>query len=119
MPHDLGTPGEDPWYLVNSYNIQPINNWKDLNSKFVLQIYRAYVVTRDRKFLWDCWDTVRTAMEYVAKFDYDMDGVIENEGFPDQTYDTWSAVGCSAYSGGVSIVMKETVFDGLRSANHS
>ena len=27
--------------------------------------------------------------------------MIENEGFPDQTYDTWSALGASAYSGGL------------------
>jgi len=101
VPHDLGTPGEDPWFLVNSYNIQPINDWKDLNSKFVLQVYRGFVVSGDRELLWSCWDSVRKALAYVAKFDYDMDGVIENEGFPDQTYDTWSAVGCSAYSGGL------------------
>ena len=31
----------------------------------------------------------------------DGDGVLDNENFPDQTYDTWPAVGCSAYSGGL------------------
>ena len=40
-------------------------------------------------------------MERVKQFDKDGDGLIENEGFPDQTYDTWSATGASAYSGGL------------------
>jgi non-lysosomal glucosylceramidase len=87
--------------VVNSYNIQPINDWKDLNSKFVLQVYRGYLLCADKAFLWDCWESIQVAMEHVARFDYDSDGVVENEGFPDQTYDTWSALGCSAYSGGL------------------
>ena len=32
-------------------------------------------------------------------FDNDEDGMIENEGFPDQTYDIWTATGVHAYSG--------------------
>jgi len=101
VPHDLGNPGDDPWYKVNSYNIQPINAWKDLNCKFVLQVYRDYVLTGHQKFLWDCFPTCRLAIEYVARFDTDGDGLIENQGFPDQTYDTWAANGASAYSGGL------------------
>ena len=37
----------------------------------------------------------------MQDFDTDNDGMIENEGFPDQTYDIWSAKGPSAYSGGL------------------
>mmetsp|Transcript_11799 Transcript_11799/g.33225 ORF Transcript_11799/g.33225 Transcript_11799/m.33225 type:complete len:1288 (-) Transcript_11799:36-3899(-) len=101
VPHDLGNPGDDPWYKVNSYNIQPINTWKDLNCKFVLQVYRDFKLTNNRKFLWDCFATCRLAIEYVARFDTDGDGLIENQGFPDQTYDTWSATGASSYTGGL------------------
>jgi len=36
-------------------------------------------------------------------FDTDKDGMIENGGFPDQTYDIWSALGVSAYCGGLWI----------------
>jgi len=39
----------------------------------------------------------------ASSYDLDGDGVIDNEGYPDQTYDTWSATGCSAYSGGLWI----------------
>ncbi len=96
-----GNPGDDPWVFVNSYCIQEINSWKDLNSKLVLQVYRDYYLTKDRKFLKDCWPIVQIAIDYVSKFDRDGDGLLENEGFPDQTYDTWSATGPSAYCGGL------------------
>eukprot|EP00008_Paramoeba_atlantica_P003308 CAMPEP_0201477522 /NCGR_PEP_ID=MMETSP0151_2-20130828/2528_1 /ASSEMBLY_ACC=CAM_ASM_000257 /TAXON_ID=200890 /ORGANISM="Paramoeba atlantica, Strain 621/1 / CCAP 1560/9" /LENGTH=1132 /DNA_ID=CAMNT_0047858269 /DNA_START=73 /DNA_END=3471 /DNA_ORIENTATION=+ len=101
VPHDLGNPGDDPWYKVNSYNIQEINCWKDLNCKFALQVYRDYLVTKNRQFLFSCWHAVEEALKYLIRFDKDGDGLIENEGFPDQTYDTWSALGASAYSGGL------------------
>lgn len=101
VPHDMGTPGSDPWVKVNSYCIQDVSKWKDLPSKFVLQVYRDYMVTKDRKFLQDVWPHVLQTIEYAAKFDFDEDGVVDNEGFPDQTYDVWSATGCSAYTGGL------------------
>ncbi len=28
VPHDLGTPGEDPWIASNAYNIQDTCHWK-------------------------------------------------------------------------------------------
>jgi non-lysosomal glucosylceramidase len=67
----------------------------------VLQVYRDYVATGDDKFLQDIWPVVKETIEYAKQFDTDGDGVIDNESFPDQTYDTWSATGCSAYSGGL------------------
>ena len=51
VPHDMGNPGEDPWLFPNSYNIQQIFRWKDLNCKFVLQVYRDYAITKDRQYL--------------------------------------------------------------------
>lgn len=62
--------------------------------KFILQVYRDYVITKDEKFVGDLWETVRETVEYagtqllvaifdsIAKFDSDGDGVIDNEGFP-------------------------------------
>jgi non-lysosomal glucosylceramidase len=52
-------------------------------------VYRDFVATGDMKFARDCWEAVRSAMEYSMQFDTDGDGLIENGGFPDQTYDTW------------------------------
>jgi non-lysosomal glucosylceramidase len=101
IPHDLGSPLEDPWIKINAYNAQDISRWKDLNPKFVLQIARDYFLTEDKSFLEAVWPAVHEAIQYMFQFDKDGDGMIENEGFPDQTYDVWSAKGPSAYCGGL------------------
>ena len=101
VPHDLGGPSADPWGQVNAYILQDVSRWKDLNPKFILQIYRDFVLTKDRAFLTEAWPAVRQALEYMQRFDRDGDGLIENDGYPDQTYDTWSVKGPSAYTGGL------------------
>ncbi|XVE94216.1 hypothetical protein REPUB_Repub01dG0262700 [Reevesia pubescens] len=99
VPHDIGI--DDPWFEVNAYFLHDTDRWKDLNPKFVLQVYRDVVATGDKKFAQAVWPSVYVAMAYMDQFDKDGDGMIENEGFPDQTYDTWSVSGVSAYSGGL------------------
>nr|KAJ0196547.1 hypothetical protein LSAT_V11C700371510 [Lactuca sativa] len=99
VPHDIGM--IDPWFDVNFYNIYNTDQWKDLNPKFVLQAYRDVVATGDKNFAKAVWPSVYIAMAYMEQFDKDGDGMVENEGFPDQTYDTWSVLGVSAYCGGL------------------
>ncbi|GAV63282.1 DUF608 domain-containing protein/GBA2_N domain-containing protein [Cephalotus follicularis] len=99
VPHDIGV--NDPWFVVNGYNLYNTDHWKDLNPKFVLQVYRDVVATGDKKFAQAVWPSVYVAMAYMDQFDKDGDGMIENDGFPDQTYDSWSVSGVSAYSGGL------------------
>jgi uncharacterized protein (DUF608 family) len=101
VPHDLGQ--HDPWAEVNAYNIHDTSRWKDLNAKFVLQVYRDVVATGDKVFARAVWPAVYAAMAYLDQFDRDRDGLIENDGFPDQTYDTWTVHGVSAYCGGLWI----------------
>jgi non-lysosomal glucosylceramidase len=101
VPHDLGAPGEDPFVKVNAYSLRDTSRWKDLNPKFVLQIWRDFALTRDAGFLEEVMPAVRQALSHMDQFDTDGDGLIENEGIPDQTYDTWSVRGPSAYSGGL------------------
>ncbi|CAK9165382.1 unnamed protein product [Ilex paraguariensis] len=98
VPHDIGM--NDPWFELNYYKLYNTDRWKDLNPKAVLQVYRDVVATGDRQFARAVWPSVYTAMAYMEQFDVDGDGMIENEVFPDQTYDTWSASGVSAYCGG-------------------
>ena len=43
------------------------------------------------------------AMENLARFDRDGDGLPEHDGSPDQTFDTWPMNGPSAYAGGLWI----------------
>ncbi|PHU10248.1 hypothetical protein BC332_22108 [Capsicum chinense] len=99
LPHDIGM--DDPWFEVNYYCLYNTDRWKDLNPKFVLQVYRDFVATGDKKFAEAVWPSVYMAMAFMEQFDKDGDGMIENEGFPDQTYDVWSVSGVSAYCGGL------------------
>lgn len=103
VPHDLGVPQEDPFVFVNQFSWQNTDRWKDLNSKFVLLLWRDYVFTgrTDRAFLADTWPAAQEALRYLDQFDTDGDGLPENEAFPDQTYDVWPAKGESAYTSGL------------------
>lgn len=102
-PHDLGSPTEDPFVNANQYNYQDVSNWRDLNSKYVLMVWRDYVFSgsKDAAFLQYTWPAVKQAMEHLRQYDSDGDGLIKNGGFPDQTYDNWVARGESAYTGGL------------------
>jgi non-lysosomal glucosylceramidase len=102
VPHDLGVPEGDPFIAVNQPGWQDTNDWKDLNSKFVLMVYRDYVLTgrKDTAFLRETWPAVKEAIAYLRQFDHG-GGVPENSGYPDQTYDSWVVRGVSAYSGGL------------------
>ncbi|XP_049549134.1 non-lysosomal glucosylceramidase isoform X1 [Anopheles darlingi] len=42
VPHDLGDPAEEPFDLINAYPIHDVSEWRDLNIKFILQVYRDY-----------------------------------------------------------------------------
>jgi non-lysosomal glucosylceramidase len=101
VPHDIGAPGEDPWLKINAYNFHDSSRWKDLTPKFVLQVYRNYLATGDAYFVAAVWDAIELTLQYIIQFDRDRDGLIENEGIPDQTYDVWSVEGPSAYTGGL------------------
>ncbi|XP_045483135.1 non-lysosomal glucosylceramidase [Harmonia axyridis] len=105
IPHDIGNPGEEPFVLPNAYNIHDVSEWKDLNSKFVLQVFRDAWLTQDGKvnevYLRDMYDACYIVTMNLLKFDTDKDGLIENNSKPDQTYDTWTMTGPSAYCGGL------------------
>jgi non-lysosomal glucosylceramidase len=101
LPHDIGSPFESPWQELNAYTWQNANRWKDLNSKFILMIYRAYYYSgkKDRDFLARHWNAIYAALRYMDEFDTDQDFLPENERFPDQTFDNWLMTGTSAYCG--------------------
>ncbi|XP_044264175.1 non-lysosomal glucosylceramidase [Tribolium madens] len=105
VPHDIGDPGEEPFILLNSYPIHDVSQWRDLNSKFVLQVFRDAFITglddRSVGYLNDMYNACYTVMHKSMDFDIDGDGLIENSGSPDQTFDTWVMTGASAYCGGL------------------
>jgi non-lysosomal glucosylceramidase len=103
VPHDLGVPQEDPFKLPNAFSWQNTNDWKDLNSKFVLMIYKDYVFTgrKDTAFLRDTWPAVQEALDHLRQYDRTGDGLPQDDNYPDQTYDEWIVHGESAYCGGL------------------
>ncbi|MBD1907601.1 GH116 family glycosyl hydrolase [Funiculus sociatus GB2-A5] len=109
-PHDLGAPNEHPWEKTNYTSYQDCNLWKDLPCDFVLQVYRDFVMTgsTDIQFLGECWDSIVKTLAYVKEFDLDGDGIPENSGAPDQTFDDWRLQGLSAYCGGLWLAALES-----------
>jgi non-lysosomal glucosylceramidase len=103
VPHDLGVPNEDPFIQVNQFSWQNTNGWKDLNPKFVLMVYRDFVFTgrKDMAFLQYTWPSIKESLSYLEQFAHTGDGIPQNDGYPDQTYDEWVVRGESAYCGGL------------------
>eukprot|EP01018_Ginkgo_biloba_P032125 Gb_32174 [translate_table: standard] len=56
----------------------------------IRKVCRDLVATSDKSFGRDAWLAVCAAMEYMERFDKGGDCLIENDGFSDQTYDTWT-----------------------------
>lgn len=108
-PHDLGAPNEHVWEKTNYTCYQDCNLWKDLGSDFVLQVYRDFLLTgaNDVDFLAECWDAIVETLNYLKTFDQDGDGIPENSGAPDQTFDDWRLQGVSAYCGGLWLTALE------------
>ncbi|MDB9349207.1 GH116 family glycosyl hydrolase [Nodularia spumigena] len=108
-PHDLGAPNEHVWEKTNYTCYQDCNLWKDLGSDFVLQVYRDFLLTGadDVQFLADCWAGIVQTLDYLKSFDLDNDGIPENSGAPDQTFDDWRLQGVSAYCGGLWLAALE------------
>ena len=99
-PHDLGAPDADPFARVNDYAYRDSTLWKDLNAMLAVLAWREArraEPPRARGLL----APVVQAMEALARFDRDGDGVIENDGTPDQTFDNIPMRGVSAYCGGL------------------
>jgi non-lysosomal glucosylceramidase len=109
-PHDLGAPNEHPWEKTNYTSYQDCNLWKDLPCDFVLQVYRDFLLTgsTDFDFLQECWPAIVEALAYLKTFDRDGDGIPENSGAPDQTFDDWQMRGISAYCGGLWLAALES-----------
>ena len=102
VPHDLGSPRGRPWVVLNGFDWQNGNVWKDLNPKFPLRALRDYLFAcaGDGEFLKTMFSASVTALDTLErKFGDPRSHVPLNEGIPDQTYDTWRMKGESAYVG--------------------
>jgi non-lysosomal glucosylceramidase len=102
VPHDLGSPRKRPWTLLNAFDWQNANVWKDLNPKFPLRAYRDFLADGgfDIGFLMKMFEASVLALDTLeARFGDKVSHIPLNEGIPDQTYDTWRMKGASAYVG--------------------
>ena len=109
-PHDLGAPNELPFDATNYTAYQDCNLWKDLASDFVLQVWRTFQLAptgEDLNFLAECWPSAVRALDYLKGFDVNDDGLPDNGGAPDQTFDDWPLKGVSAYCGALWIAALE------------
>jgi len=109
-PHDLGAPNERPFESTNYTTYQDCNLWKDLASDFVLQVWRTFLFAptgEDLRFLAECWPATVQALDYLKEFDANNDGLPDNGGAPDQTFDDWPLQGVSAYCGALWIAALE------------
>ncbi len=109
-PHDLGAPNERPFDATNYTAYQDCNLWKDLASDFVLQVWRTFLLApsgQDLRFLADCWPAAVMALRHLKTFDANDDGLPDNGGAPDQTFDDWPLQGVSAYCGALWIAALE------------
>jgi len=59
---DIAVIDDEPWIRANAYIIHPTHEWKDLNIKFVLQVYRDYIATGDAQFLADMYPYVKVTL---------------------------------------------------------
>ena len=122
VPHDLGDPDEEPWIKVNSYTIHNVTEWKDLNLKMVIQTWRdiKWVGKEEGKYLlYKALPVCDKLMKAALEWDLDRDGLIENGGKPDQTFDSWVMTGPSAYCGGLWLSALACMADMCSMANMS
>jgi len=100
IPHDVGSPRKRPWVILNAFDWQNGNVWKDLNPKFPLRAYRDFLYTgsKDYDFLKSMFRTSVIALDTLeSRFADPVSHIPLNEGIPDQTYDTWKMKGESAF----------------------
>ncbi|KAF8385466.1 hypothetical protein PRIPAC_74608 [Pristionchus pacificus] len=114
LPHDMGHPIDSPWEYTNTYCLHDTCEWKDLNLKFILASLRDYqqsIKTENPKATEVLAHLFERSMEIIEagkkEWDVDGDGMIENGGFADQTYDVWIMTGTSSYCGSLWIAALE------------
>jgi non-lysosomal glucosylceramidase len=105
--HDLGG-DRTAFSQWNAYDYRDSREWKDLNSKLVLMVYRDWMLQgkSDGAFLSYCWPAVTQAMDRVHGQDSDGDGLPNSAGV-DQTYDDMEMTGNTAYCGGLFLAAAE------------
>lgn len=105
VPHDLGVYSlDDP---TDGTTAPP--KWKDLNSTFLLMIYRYVKFTDDKDFLDKYYPKLLKILDWILKQDKDNDGLPELEGEMDTAFDALRVKGIDSYTSSVFIASLEAV----------
>ncbi|KAK5981075.1 Non-lysosomal glucosylceramidase [Trichostrongylus colubriformis] len=127
IPHDMGQPCGEPWVQTNAYFLHDTALWRDLNLKFVLDCWRDYKLIVE-KFLdaeqaeqilhYFYSQSEKIISHAIEDWDDDDDGMIENSGIADQTYDVWTMSGTSAYCGSLWLAALSSVISMAKKLGH-
>ena len=99
VPHDLGSPMEDPWNRLNGYQMRDDSNlWKDHNPGFILTYY-LYSKMTHQPITSAVWKIMKQAAEEMLTWD----PLPFHDEFGDTTWDNLGIEGYAAFSGGLFI----------------
>jgi uncharacterized protein (DUF608 family) len=103
LPHDMGSPAEDPWMQLNGYvHRDDPNLWKDHNPAFIIARYLHGQLCGAR-ITEDEYCVLRTIADFTEAQDTDGLGVPRHVDFGDSTWDNLDMKGLSAYTAGLCI----------------
>ncbi|EDO27312.1 predicted protein, partial [Nematostella vectensis] len=102
---------EAPWDHVNAYHIHDTSKWKDLNLKFVLQVYRDYVFTNDVYYLQDMWPITKEGTMGAVN-GIRPDGQLDTSSL--QAEEVWTGV---TYAVAASMIQEGLVDEGFKTAS--
>lgn len=103
IPHDIGTPAEDPWHELNGYVMRDDpNTWRDHNPSFIISWYLFTVKSGGDAGKRE-WDILKKAYHHMLAHDLDGDALPEHGEFGDSTWDALHMKGVSSFSGGLTL----------------
>jgi uncharacterized protein (DUF608 family) len=103
LPHDMGSPAEDPWMQLNGYvHRDDPNLWKDHNPAFIIARYLHGQLCGVQLTV-DDYRHLRVVADFTEAQDTGYLGVPRHADFGDSTWDNLDMKGLSAYTAGLCI----------------
>ncbi len=93
--HDLGSPFD---IQPDAYSWHNVKEWKDLAPKYILMVYRHFMLTKNKQVIEACWPAIKESIDYLCALIADGDALPLTRG-TDDTFDNLSSHGISIYCG--------------------
>ena len=104
VPHDAGRAAEDPFF---SYSAAcGCQNWQDMPSRFIQQVYAYYHKTHDEAFLDFVWPACLRTYDHIQMHDTNHNGIPD---YGNTTYDTFPFQGDNLFCGGLLLGATEAL----------